>query len=58
MGTLPSGFGTAFIVIQSNPTIGFESYNSQLAFSFVSDKIAIRRRNNSDWTSWKYLTFS
>ena len=58
-GTNPIGFptglgGNGFCVIQQN--FGKDSFASQLAFSFTSDKIAIRRKNaSSSWTDWKYF---
>ena len=58
-GTLPTGIGgTIFTIIQSNPTIAYKQYNSQLALGFGSDKIAFRRRSGGDWGAWKYLAFS
>lgn len=53
---LPSRLGSnACLVIQQN--LGVGNYTAQLAFSFGSDKIAIRRKNNTDsWTEWKYFT--
>ena len=59
-GTYPIGIpneldSNACLVIQHNP--GNSVYTAQLAFSFGSDKIAIRRRNASNsWTEWKYFT--
>lgn len=36
-----------------------ENYNALLCFGFGSDKIAIKRKNNSsEWTAWKYITLS
>ena len=53
---LPSGLkSNACFVIQQNP--GVSDYTAQLAFSFGSDKIAIRRKSNTgSWTEWKYFT--
>ena len=53
---LPSGLmSNACLVIQQN--LGEGNYAAQLAFSFGSDKIAIRRKSNTDsWTEWKYFT--
>lgn len=53
---LPSGLGSnACFVIQQN--LGTGNYTAQLAFSFRYDKIAIRRKSNTDsWTEWKYFT--
>ena len=53
---LPSGLGSnACFVIQQN--LGTGNYTAQLAFSFRHDKIAIRRKSNTDsWTEWKYFT--
>lgn len=59
-GTYPIGMPTellsnACLVIQHNPGDG--GYTAQLAFSFGSDKIAIRRKNGSNsWSEWKYFT--
>ena len=59
-GTNPIGFpaglgGNGCCVIQQN--FGKDSFASQLAFSFTSDKIAIRRKNaSSSWTDWAYFT--
>lgn len=59
-GTYPIGMPTellsnACLVIQHNP--GGGGYTAQLAFSFGSDKIAIRRKNGSNsWSEWKYFT--
>lgn len=52
---LPEGLGSnGCIVIQQNPN---NAFNCQLAFSFGSDKIAIRRKRNSNvWTDWKYFS--
>ena len=52
---LPEGLSSnGCIVIQQNPN---NAFNCQLAFSFGSDKIAIRRkRNNTAWTDWKYFS--
>lgn len=58
LGTLPTEIGgTVFLILQSNPTIRYKQYNSQLAFGFGGDKIAFRRRSGGGWTEWKYLTF-
>ena len=55
---LPSYLGcNGCVVIQQNP--GDNRYSAQLAFSFGSDKIAIRRRyGGEEWTNWKYFTAS
>ena len=55
---LPSYVGWNWcVVIQQNP--GDNRYSAQLAFSFGSDKIAIRRRyGGEEWTNWKYFTAS
>ena len=52
---LPGGLGSnGCIAVQQNPN---NAFNCQLAFSFGSDKIAIRRkRNNTAWTDWKYFS--
>lgn len=56
-GTMPSGIGgnqLCVIVACIN-----SSFNAQLAFSFGTDKLAMRRRNGSTtWTDWKYVTFT
>ena len=54
----PSGFcGNGCFVIQHNPTNA--KYTAQLAFGFGSDKIAIRRKNDSEkWLEWHYIAFS
>lgn len=53
---LPSGLkSNGCLVIQQN--LGKGNYSAQLAFSFGSDKIAIRRKyNTNNWTEWKYFT--
>lgn len=45
--------GNGCCVIQHNP--GNRIYTAQLAFSFGSDKIAIRRKKNGDWSDWAYF---
>lgn len=51
---LPDLNGNSCLVIQQNP--GGE-WSSQLAFSFGSDKIAIRRKfGSTNWSDWKYFT--
>lgn len=51
----PSLGGNGCVVIQQNP--GVSAYTAQLAFSFGSDKIAIRRKKErGNWTDWKYFT--
>lgn len=52
---LPESLGSnGCIVIQQNPN---NAFNCQLAFSFGSDKIAIRRKRNSNaWSDWKYFS--
>ena len=48
-------FSNGCLVIQQNRGIG--NYAAQLAFSFGSDKIAIRRKSGTDsWSEWKYFT--
>lgn len=53
---LPSGLrSNGCLVIQHN--LGAGKYTAQLAFSFGSDKIAIRRKCGTDsWSEWKYFT--
>jgi len=46
-------YGNGCCVIQHNP--GNRIYTAQLAFSFGSDKIAIRRRRNGAWSDWAYF---
>lgn len=59
-GIQPIGLPTqlnsnACLVIQHNPFNNL--FTAQLAFSFGSDKIAIRRKLDTDsWTEWKYFT--
>lgn len=56
---MPTGLGgNSCMVIQRLAGIN-AMYSTQLAFSFDSDKIAIRRKpGQSIWTEWKYLSFS
>lgn len=53
---LPIGLmSNGCIVIQQN--LGTGKYTAQLAFSFGSDKIAIRRKQDTySWSEWKYFT--
>ena len=51
---LPDLNGNSCCVIQHNP--GNKAYSAQLAFSFGSDKIAIRRKKNAVWTNWTYFS--
>ena len=53
---LPSGLrSNGCLVIQQN--LGAGNYTAQLAFSFGSDKIAIRRKvGTGSWSEWKYFT--
>ena len=51
---LPDLGGNGCCVIQHNP--GDKIYTAQLAFSFGSDKIAIRRKRKTDWTDWAYFS--
>lgn len=54
---LPAIGGNSVICFQQ--FIDNENYNALLCFGFGSDKIAIKRKNNSsEWTAWKYITFS
>lgn len=50
---LPDLGGNGCCVIQHNPDNN--EYTAQLAFSFGSDKIAIRRKRNTGWTNWAYF---
>lgn len=53
---MPSLGSNSCLVLQHNPGTKF---SAQIAFSFGSDKLAIRRRSNSNtWSSWRYVTFS
>lgn len=55
IGLPPQLDSNACLVIQHNPSNNL--YTAQLAFSFGSDKIAIRRKTGTDiWTEWKYFT--
>lgn len=50
----PSLGANGCIVFQQNPQN--KSYNCQLAFSFGSNKLAIRRKNGgTTWSEWKYF---
>ena len=51
---LPELGGNGCCVIQHNP--GSKTYTAQLAFSFGSDKIAIRSKKSSDWSGWAYFS--
>lgn len=51
---LPDLGSNGCCVIQHNP--GSNEYTAQLAFSFGSDKIAIRRKRNAGWTNWTYFS--
>lgn len=51
---LPDLGSNGCCVIQHNP--GSKVYSAQLAFSFGSDKIAIRRKRDTDWTNWTYFS--
>lgn len=51
---LPNLGGNGCCVIQHNPDGG--AYTAQLAFSFGSDKIAIRRKKGSSWSDWAYFS--
>lgn len=51
---LPGLGSNGCCVIQHNP--GSKVYSAQLAFSFGSDKIAIRRKRDADWTNWTYFS--
>ena len=51
---LPDLGGNGCCVIQHNPDNG-GMYTAQLAFSFGSDKIAIRRKKESSWSDWAYF---
>lgn len=55
---LPSGIGgNSVMCFQQFTDNG--NYNALLCFGFGSDKIAIKRKNNSsEWTAWKYITLS
>lgn len=52
---MPDINANACIVIQSS--IDNPIYNAEIAFSFGSDKIAIRRKNGTEkWSDWKYFS--
>ena len=51
---LPDLGGNGCCVIQHNPDAGI--YTAQLAFSFGSDKIAIRHKKESSWSDWAYFS--
>ena len=51
---MPNLGANGCLVIQHN--LGYGVFTAQLAFSFGSDKIAIRRKHTSNaWTDWKYI---
>lgn len=55
IGLPPQLRSNSCLVIQQNPSDNL--YTAQLAFSFGSDKIAIRRKSGTDsWSEWKYFT--
>lgn len=55
IGLPPQLYSNGCLVIQHNPHSNL--YTAQIAFSFGSDKIAIRRKAGTDsWTEWKYFT--
>lgn len=55
IGLPPQLNSNGCLVIQHNPYNNL--YTAQLAFSFGSDKIAIRRKSGTDsWSEWKYFT--
>lgn len=55
IGLPPQLRSNGCLVIQHNPSN--KLYTAQIAFSFGSDKIAIRRKSGTDsWTEWKYFT--
>lgn len=55
IGLPPQLHSNGCLVIQHNPHNNL--YTAQLAFSFGSDKIAIRRKYGTDsWSEWKYFT--
>ena len=55
IGLPPQLYSNGCLVIQHNPSD--KIYTAQLAFSFGSDKIAIRRKAGTDsWSEWKYFT--
>lgn len=51
---LPDLGGNGCCVIQHNP--GSKTYTAQLAFSFGSDKIAIRSKKTDAWSGWAYFS--
>lgn len=55
IGLPPQLHSNACLVIQHNPHSNL--FTAQLAFSFGSDKIAIRIKPGADsWSEWKYFT--
>ena len=59
-GTMPSlGASNQFSVYTQTPGVqSSPAYNVQVAVGYGADKIAIRRRQNSAWTPWKYVTLT
>lgn len=59
-GTMPTSLGGNQYSIYTQVPGHQESpaYNVQVAVGFAADKIAIRRRNNSSWTAWKYVNLT
>ena len=59
-GTMPTGLGgNQFSVYTQVP--GHQAspaYNVQVAVGFAADKIALRRRQNSAWKPWKYVSLT
>ena len=59
---MPDLGANACMVLQHNAGDDYTVYNAQLAFSFGSDKIAIRRKYDTtsigEWTDWRYFNFS
>lgn len=53
---LPNGFVGANDVAVIQMNLGNIDYNSMIAFTFVVDKIAIRRKSGTkNWSEWKYF---
>lgn len=59
-GTMPTGLGgNQFSVYTQTPGHqAAQAYNVQVAVGFGADKIALRRRQNSAWKPWKYVSLT
>ena len=55
---LPNIGGNSCIALQQSIDSS-SMFNAQIAFGYGGDKLAIRRKDNSnDWSDWKYIDFS